>query len=86
MENLVFAFSQFHRGVRELTGGKVASLVRVWNRFFSAVEVVTCSQTKKFSILITTYSRLDKLSPDDATLPPVSCRTPQIHQLLFPAV
>ena len=22
------------------------------------------------------YSRLDKLSPDDATLPPVSCRTP----------
>ena len=66
MENLVFAFSQFHRGVRELTGGKAASLVRVWNRFFSAVEVVTC-QTKKFSILITTYSRLDKLSPDDAT-------------------
>ena len=24
------------------------------------------------------YSRIDKLSPDDATLPPVSCRAPQL--------
>ena len=45
----------------------------------SAIDVVICSQAKKFSILITTYSRLDKLSPDDATLPPVSCRTPRLN-------
>ena len=71
-----FSFSSFifsFRGVR----GKVASLGRVCNSCdFSAVELVMCNEAKNFSILRTTYSRMDKLSPDDATLHPVSCRTP----------
>ena len=54
-------------------GGKVASLSRV----FSAVELVICNEAKIFHCLRTTYSCLDKLSPDDATLPPISCRTPR---------
>ena len=54
-------------------GGKVALL----SRDFSAVELVICNEAKIFRSLRTTYSRLNKLSPDDATLPPVSCRTPQ---------
>ena len=45
----------------------------------SAIDVVICSQAKNYSILITTYSRLGKLSPDDPTLPPVSCRTPRLN-------
>ena len=64
-----------------LIEGKVASLGRVWNLFFSDAKVFTCSQTKNFSNLITGYSRLDKLSLDDATLPPVRCRTPQLNQM-----
>ena len=49
----------------------------IWNRLL-AVELVIWSRAKKFSILRTTYSSLDKLSPDDATLPPVSWCTPQM--------
>ena len=39
--------------------------------------MVVCSNSKIVCSLRTTYSRLDKLSPDDATLPPVSCRAPR---------
>ena len=52
-------------------GGKVASSGTVWT-LFSAVELVICSKPKNFHSLRTTYSRLDKLSPDDQTLPHVA--------------
>ena len=41
-------------------------------QFLSALEQVIGSTPNNFFSLRTTYSRLDKLSPDDATLPPVS--------------
>ena len=49
-------------------GGKVASVSRV----FSAVELVICSIAKIPHTFRTTYSCLDKLSRNDATLPNVS--------------
>ena len=61
------------RGARELTVGKVASLGRVLSAVELGQSVVV--NKKKFPSLRTTYSRLDKPSPDDATLLPGSCRT-----------
>ena len=43
---------------------------------FSSIELFNCRKAKTFLIVRTTYSRLDKLSPDGATSPPVSCGTP----------
>ena len=63
------------RGAQELTGGNVASLGRVWNWFFSAIVLAICSEAKIFPSLRTTYSHLDKLSPN-ATLPHIGCCTP----------
>ena len=45
---------------------------------FSALELVICSKLKTFRSLRTTYSCLDKLSPDVAALLPVSCRIPRL--------
>ena len=64
------------RGAREQTGGKVTPVGPILNQFllhisrpFDLLKLFVC--TRK-----TTYSHLEKLSSDDATLPSVSYRTP----------
>ena len=66
---MIGAWLRFHKsrqwGARELTGGKVAPLGRVWNQF-----LVHKNLLKNICVCFkTTCSRLDKLCPDDATLP-----------------
>ena len=54
--------------------------MRHWAEFgtgFSNVELVISSKTKKIGSLRTTYSCLDKLIPNDATLLPISYRSPR---------
>ena len=53
------------RGARELMGGKVVSLGRVWNRFFTQEQTIRC--LKNICLYLkTTFSHFDKLSPEDA--------------------
>ena len=62
--------------MRELTGDKLRHWAEFGSSFFLHKNRPFDLENNIFLLYKMNYSRLDKLSPDDATLPPVSCRTP----------
>ena len=70
------------RGTREITGGKVASSTKFGSQFLLTRELVALNKGKIDICIKTHYSCLDKLGPDDATLPAVSCCAPHLGHLV----